>query len=353
MANEVKFKYGTLTEYDGVVADESTVESNIYFTTESAGDSTIGTIYRGDEIMGTSAADKLFLPDEFTVTGTSAGLLSDGTTIPAGTSIVELLKQMLQQEITPTSITAPTSTTTATISPTSTTTEVGSTITATVKSVYTDAKFATYTDSNKVSTTSTSMGTTLDGGYTISRKTPSVLELGTGIASGTTVSDTVSLTTEGAALVYTATANRTGANYTVMSNMGNTTDKTYASGTTSDDSPTCCTAYYRYYYGTLETADIDEVDQSSLSSLTNALLNATKTLGSGTGAGDGKMFVVAIPSTKTFTCFDGLALTTDWVAEGKFSEKTLSYTIGDTTTEYTIYYMTGGEVSYSALTINK
>lgn len=96
MSNSVNFKFGStlegksITDNDLVLINEGMVDG---------GNSTYGSIYKGDKIVGTTKADKLMTTEEITVTGVNVGNLSNGTKIAAGTDIMSLLTQMLAKEL--------------------------------------------------------------------------------------------------------------------------------------------------------------------------------------------------------------------------------------------------------------
>lgn len=60
--------------------------------------------YSAESVDGfiTDINGDIVLAEEFRVTGVNVGNFNDGTTIPAGTSVLELLQQMLQKQIPPT-----------------------------------------------------------------------------------------------------------------------------------------------------------------------------------------------------------------------------------------------------------
>jgi hypothetical protein len=101
MSSSVNFKYGTQFPND------LTKIRDIDFTSINKGfdDTSIevnkkyGSIYKGDFILGTTEADKLVTTEDITVTGIDIGGLSNGTSIPSGTNIMDLLAMMLTKEL--------------------------------------------------------------------------------------------------------------------------------------------------------------------------------------------------------------------------------------------------------------
>lgn len=89
------------------------------------------------EFYPLTALEAVRLPDDFTVTGVTVGNLKDGTTISAGSSMLEILTQMLKQRIQPTA-TAPS----ISISGGRNDVEVGTDISnSTISMSYTDGRF--------------------------------------------------------------------------------------------------------------------------------------------------------------------------------------------------------------------
>jgi hypothetical protein len=109
MANSINFKFGssiegkTVTENDFIAVNKSMAEN------ATVGSEKYGSIYKGDKILGTTEADKLYTTDDLVVTGVTVGNLSNGTRIEAGSDIMAILTQMLMKELGVTS-TKPTAT---------------------------------------------------------------------------------------------------------------------------------------------------------------------------------------------------------------------------------------------------
>lgn len=107
MASSVKFKYGTTIEGK----DLSSTENQDAFVAvnkgmDNVGNPKYGSIYKGDKILGTTEANNLVLTSDITIAG---GPLADevgstfGETIPAGTSLQDILFQLFCKELWPTS----------------------------------------------------------------------------------------------------------------------------------------------------------------------------------------------------------------------------------------------------------
>lgn len=111
MANNLKFKFGDSTKYESV---ETPDEGSIYAVNDGfteGGDAKMGSIYKGDKILGTTVADKLVVPKEITVAGlpsTSpfAGI-KNGDKISAGEDLAAILLKMLSKELNPKAPTLP------------------------------------------------------------------------------------------------------------------------------------------------------------------------------------------------------------------------------------------------------
>lgn len=99
MSNEVKFKYGTSEEYASKIKEGGGVDASaLYFVTkEIENDEGVdfgGTIYRGNDALGTTCADHLKTTKAITVEGGPLADLLKGSgisEIPAGTDLESLL----------------------------------------------------------------------------------------------------------------------------------------------------------------------------------------------------------------------------------------------------------------------
>lgn len=104
MATKLNFKFGDSTKYESLETPE---DGTIYavndgFTEE--GDTKMGSIYKGNKILGTTVADKLVTKEEILVAGgpIEADGIFDGNKIPAGVSVQEILQKLLCKETYPT-----------------------------------------------------------------------------------------------------------------------------------------------------------------------------------------------------------------------------------------------------------
>lgn len=228
MSNEVKFKYGDAAAYEAKVATESGVDaSTLYFVTKDIetenGVDFGGTIYRGNDALGTTCADHLKTTADITVAGLSGQLgagIANGDTIPAGTSLQEILVKLLSKELYPNAATKPS----VDISGEKSfgLVEVGSTITIPAVSMTKSVgKFnASYaspaqptpeiTWSNEKMTASVSGF----GGVTIAAGTTSLAEVEATVALGNNT------------VTYTADASYTAPSNSPKTNLGNDTTKT-------------------------------------------------------------------------------------------------------------------------------
>ena len=134
---KVQFKSGLDSEYTGL---QSKNADTLYITEETIGSKQSGNLYKGDKLVASTATDKLFLDEKVTVTGVTVGNFTSGKEIPAGTSISEILKQMLMKEIDVTA-TKPTSTLNLAGAPIPGSYEAGTKISVTPSHTYVDGKF--------------------------------------------------------------------------------------------------------------------------------------------------------------------------------------------------------------------
>lgn len=112
--SDVKFKRGDSSAYDSVLNGAGVDADAIYFVTrqietENAVDFG-GTIYNGADALGTTCADHLKTTADITVAGLSGQLgagIANGDTIPAGTSLQEILVKLLSKELYPNAATKP------------------------------------------------------------------------------------------------------------------------------------------------------------------------------------------------------------------------------------------------------
>lgn len=112
--SDVKFKRGDSSAYNSVLNGAGVDADAIYFVTrqietENAVDFG-GTIYNGNDALGTTCADHLKTTADITVAGLSGQLgagIANGDTIPAGTSLQEILVKLLSKELYPNTATKP------------------------------------------------------------------------------------------------------------------------------------------------------------------------------------------------------------------------------------------------------
>lgn len=99
MSNSINFKFGSTLE-GKTVSDGDIVAINKGIADGSSEtDKKYGSIYKGDKILGTTEADKLYTTDDLVVTGVTVGNLSNGVKIPAGSDVMSILTQMLMKEL--------------------------------------------------------------------------------------------------------------------------------------------------------------------------------------------------------------------------------------------------------------
>lgn len=103
----VNFKYGSTIE------GKNPAEGDVVFVNAALGadgDEKMGSIYKGDKIVGTTVADKLVISEDIKVAGLTSELagIKNGDTIPAGTDVAKILMDMLSKTINPKAATPPT-----------------------------------------------------------------------------------------------------------------------------------------------------------------------------------------------------------------------------------------------------
>jgi hypothetical protein len=101
-------------------------------------DAKLGSMYKGDKILGTTRASELRTTETLEVTGVTVGNFSNGFEIPAGTSVMDILKQMLMKELSVTK-SAPTASIKSSVA--GTTYEKGTVIDTKFTVTYTDGKY--------------------------------------------------------------------------------------------------------------------------------------------------------------------------------------------------------------------
>lgn len=110
MANKLNFKFGDSTKYESLETPE---DGTIYAVNDgfTKGNVKMGSIYKGDKILGTTVADKLVVPKKITVAGLPSNSpfagIKNGDSIEAGTDIAKILMDMLSKELNPSTPTKP------------------------------------------------------------------------------------------------------------------------------------------------------------------------------------------------------------------------------------------------------
>ena len=97
MANSVNFKYGSTTEGKTIEANDFVAINKGLATGASDGDAKYGSIYKGDKILGTTEANNLVLTSDIVIAGgplEADGKTAFGSTIPAGTSLQDIMMKL-------------------------------------------------------------------------------------------------------------------------------------------------------------------------------------------------------------------------------------------------------------------
>lgn len=338
MSEILKFKFGSTI--DGKTLDSGDlVAVNKAMNSDNTAEAKFGSIYKGNKIIGTTEADKLVTTETLTVTGVTVGNFVNGKEIPAGTNVMDVLKQMLMKEIDVTA-TKPS----VTISNTGTaagTYEVGTSINVVLNHSYKDGKF------------------TGNSGYSYTQ-TAGCAEVSTTYRRGSTSlsnnTDTQTLT-EGSISYDCLTTYEASSNVPVT-NFGNNSSVSITAGTAASSKITF-TGAYKYFMGYSENTLASQFDSTSIRALTtrtgNMTTNGTTTVVNATAiSSNGKSIVVACPATyKLATVQNGLGA--DII--GNFSSRgTVAVTTGTTTTNYTVYVYpitNGAVVDFKNVTLNK
>ena len=290
--SSVNFKYGYTLEGKTVDDGDFIALNDSFDPSAGEGSEKYGSIYKGNKIIGTTEADKLYTTGDITVTGVTVGNLANGSTIPAGTDIMSLLAQMLAKEL-GVSATKPTA---KIAGDTSKTVEKGTVISGkTYTATYTDGKYTgvsgySYTlDANCAPTSATFSGVT--GTQTANGNVFSMA------ANDFAVMNTVTVS---ASVAYDAAAN------TPVTNFGNEiTSGLIGSGSANAGSITYTPQLY-WFVGSSESKFEDmtwaSADVRGLSLSKEWITTTSKTVTFPMGA---KQQVIAIPASKSFTAKDG------------------------------------------------
>lgn len=323
MANSINFKFGPTLE-------GKTVEDNDFVAVNKGmqdgaedGANKYGSIYKGDKILGTTEADKLYTTDELVVTGVTVGNLANGTKIEAGSDLMTILTQMLMKEL---GVTA-TKPSVTLAGDSSRTVEKGTVISGkTYTTTFTDGKYTgvsgySYTIASGCTPTDISWRG-VDGTKSQAGNVYSLAANDMTITSTTTISATVN---------YSAATN------IPVTNFGNNITSGLITAGSATTSSITYTPQLKWWVGSSESKFDDttwtSADVRGLSLVAGKYVtDKTFTVTFPQGA---KQQVVAIPKTMSFTAKDGSGAT----ITGTFSStQDVTVTCGGTHTEtYTVY----------------
>ena len=365
MANSVNFKYGSTTEGKTIEANDFVAINKGLAADAASGAEKYGSIYKGDKILGTTEANNLVLTSDITIAG--GPLEADGKvawsngTIPAGTSMQDIMMKLFCVEKWPTSTSFSAGSAKCTIAAPSftlgnagsTVVEVGTkctlsdvTISEAVPAANAYPKVTGFTygysaaDDNTRDSEDTQIQSTI--------KTAAALNSGnyqlaidyTGFnsaadESATADSDYTKVSYTGKDLIATAGTNSVKAtvtgptatityndipSYFACSNLKNTRsgatvgdgvfhkseekkNLTYTSGAASNNATLSVTAKYKYFYGYSDIKSTNDVatffDSAKVRALTvqSGWLETTGSKVLTAGESDGRSLVVAFPST--------------------------------------------------------
>lgn len=323
MANSIKFKFGSTLE-GKTIADNDLVAINKGLAADaSEGAEKYGSLYKGDKILGTTEANKLYTTDELVVTGVTVGNLSNGTTISAGSDIMSILTQMLMKEL-GVSATKPSA---KIAGDSSKTVEKGTVISGkTYTTTYTDGKYTGVSGySYTLSAGCAPSGITWNGVSGTESVSGNVYSI---VADNMTITSTKTIS---ASISYGAASN------VPVTNFGNAvTSGLIVAGSASTGSITY-TPSLKWWVGSSETKFDDmtwtSADVRALSLVAGKWVSEkTFTVTFPKGA---KQQVIAIPKGQSFSAKDGSGAT----ITGTFSStQDVTVTCGGTHTEtYTVY----------------
>lgn len=337
MSETVKFKVGSTIE-GKTVSDSDLIAINKGYADN--GNAALGSIYRGEKIIGTTEADKLCITEPLKVTGVTVGNLSDSTSeFPIGTDVMSILKQMLMKElgVSATQPSASLSATTGTSTVEKGTVLSGVTFTATLTDgKYTGVSGYSYSLTAGVSGTGCTWSG-VDGTKSGSDKTWKL------VADDMTVTSTITVK---ATIAHSAATN------VPVTNFGNdVTSGLITSGSKTTGAITY-TPQLKWWVGS-STEKFDDTTWTSamvraLSLKSDWVTNKTASVTFPAGA---KQQVIAIPAGRSFTAKDGSGAT---ITDTFSSVQTVTVICGGTHTEsYKVYVApaNAGLAANSAATI--
>lgn len=323
MANSIKFKFGSTLEGKTITDNDFVAINKSMDANATEGSEKYGSIYKGDKILGTTEANKLYTTDELVVTGVTVGNLSNGTTIAAGSDIMGILTKMLMKEL-GVSATKPSA---KLAGDTTKTVEKGTVISGkTYTATYTDGKYTgvsgyTYTLAAGCEPT----GVTWTGVTGTESKNGNVYSI---VANDQVINNAVTIS---ASIAYNAASNIPVTNFNNSVSTG-----LIGSGSASTSSITY-TPKLKWWVGSSETKFDDmtwtSADVRALSLVAGKWISEkTFTVTFPKGA---KQQVIAIPKGQSFSAKDGSGAT----ITGTFSStQDVTVTCGGTHTEtYTVY----------------
>lgn len=347
---KLKFKYGTeLTESvengDFVAVNKGMSETDVITTA-----SKFGSLYKGSKILGTTESDKLVTTKDVVVAGLSGTLgagISNGDTIPAGTSLQDILLKLLSKELYPKAATKPSISLSGSSNSESTCLEIGSTYTLPAVSMNTNpGKFnADYSSPAQPST-----------GVTFSEKMITVTKTSgfedANQVSGETITSgkaTVSLGVN--KITYKGTASYTAPTYLPKTNLGNETTKTgetaeegsatFKAGTASDTVYTARTGVYPVYTNISgSTLSADASTKVTLQKSAEFIINNVPS-----EVASSQHFMFDFPATKSVASFKVKDLTgafVDYAASYETLEEEITKTINNKPYQYKRLTTTGG-----------
>lgn len=239
---------------------------------------------------GTLYSTDSYIEDDFTVLGGQCGQLSAGTYISGGTTVMQLLKQMLVK-LADCDVQYPTCT--LTDQKIANVVEVGTSLTVTPSSSYEDGKFIYSQENYGIYSTLAAGCTSGNVTYTVSSKSQS-----TTIKTSTSFNAVEGINSLSCKCEYSASTVKP------KKNDGSESGKSIPAGTTSSSTQST-TGKYKYYIGCTTATAISDLSEENIKAITSGKSGWTETAGTTTiynewTSNGNSIFVATIGSLSSF-----------------------------------------------------
>lgn len=281
--------------------------------------------------------------ESHTLNGTSIGALADGTEIPAGTSIDELLKMIVAKSI-PASYTSPSVTLARSAGTVSQAWEVGTKIDINVKSTFNQNDAGALTSNTIYKKTQ------------IGSNTATTVELASGTTSPLTASESQVSLPQGTIKVYSIVSYEAGP--IKNDNLGNPSPSGSIAAGSKTSSELTWTGQRKVFYGT-GSGELPELNSANIRALANSKMNPTNNTQFTIKLNIGEKYAIfAYPSTVRDVTTVKYEETNDSGMKSSFIATTASVggadataeNIGDYETEYRVYYFVMDEPAAAGMT---